>query len=103
MGSMSTRYTADELAAAIAAELRAQRGRARLTIKDVVTNSGLSKSTVLRILNEERPPDLEQLHEMAEAMGTTAADVMNSAVDALQNRLPASHQGDSDGRNVKRA
>lgn len=58
----------DAFNAAVAAELRAERGRKQLTIDSLVTTTGLSKSAVLNYLNGKRDIPTPALVELARAL-----------------------------------
>lgn len=73
----------DEFNAAVAAELRAQRGRTKLTIDSLATRTGLSKSAVLNYLNAKRDIPMPAFHSLTSALGISPASVMEFAEHAI--------------------
>lgn len=71
--------TGDSFNAAVAAELRAQRGRIKKTVDSLVRETGLSKSAVLNYLNDKRDIPMPALFALCRALGILAADVIDIA------------------------
>lgn len=72
-------HTGDEFNAAVAAELRAQRGRVKKTVDAVVQETGLSKSAVLNYLNDKRDIPVPALYLLCRALGISPGDVIDLA------------------------
>lgn len=70
---------------AVAAELRAERGRKKITIENLVVATGLSKSAVLNYLNGKRDIPTPALMELARALDTDARIIFDRAYQALEN------------------
>lgn len=68
---------------ALAGEVRARRAYRRMTQAELIKETGLSRSTVGRIENAERDMDIPQLLAIAAALGTTPAEMLQAAADAL--------------------
>ena len=73
----------DEFNAAVAAELRAKRGRTKMTIDTIVRATGLSKSAVLNYLNAKRDIPMPAFHALASALGVSPSAVMELADRAV--------------------
>lgn len=71
--------TGDEFNAAVAAELRAQRGRVQITIDTLVRETRLSKSAVLNYLNDKRDIPMHALFSLCRALGISPAEVIDIA------------------------
>ncbi|PRB01797.1 hypothetical protein CQ047_18235 [Microbacterium sp. MYb72] len=71
--------TGDPFNAAVAAELRAQRGRIKKTVDALVRETGLSKSAVLNYLNDKRDIPMPALFALCRALGIPAVDVIDVA------------------------
>ncbi len=69
---------------AVGAELRAQRGRKKLTIADLVTATGLSKSAVLNYLNGIRDIPVPAYMELCLALGVSPTLIFDRAEDATK-------------------
>ena len=77
------RDPASGLNAAVAAELRAERAARRVSVAELSERSGVSRSTLLRVLNTERAISMESLFALSEALGVSAS----SLVQRAENRL----------------
>lgn len=75
----------DRFNQAVAAELRAQRGRTKQTIADLVDATGLSKNTVMHYLNGERGIPLTALSDLCRALGVAPHVVVTAAEDVVEN------------------
>lgn len=64
---------------ALVEELRVARTRARATNKEIAAKSGLSESTVNRILLGHRTPDVIQLLALTEALATDIRTLIDAA------------------------
>lgn len=69
---------------AVAAELRAQRARVRISFDDLAKITGLSKTTVLHYLNGKRSIPLPALALLCRALDIEMQDVFVLAQKALQ-------------------
>ena len=63
----------------IAATLRAERARARLTMDELAERSGLSKSTIVRLEAGRRAPDTDQLAQLAAVFGLKVSEILRAA------------------------
>ncbi|NKT91712.1 helix-turn-helix domain-containing protein [Rhodococcus hoagii] len=71
---------------AIANEIRALRGRRRMTQADLIRESGLSRATIGRIENGERDMDIQQGIAIATALGVTVAELLQAVQDSLEGK-----------------
>ena len=76
--------------AAVAAELRAERGAQKVTVDALAQRSGIPKRTLLRLLNAERGIALGPLAAIAEALGVPASLVVSRAEERLGREASAS-------------
>jgi len=76
------------LNAAVAAELRAERGAVGMTIAQVIEKSGIGKSQILRLLNNQRAIDMNDLALISHALDVEPNDIMGRA-QARLNREDA--------------
>ncbi len=67
------------LNAAVAAELRAELGRQRISVQALATKSGVAYGSLRRYLNAERHIDLDVLHDLAAALHVAPADLVRRA------------------------
>lgn len=67
---------------AVAAEIRAQRARAKLTQAEVIERSGLGASTYVRIEQGKRVPDVTQLWRICQALGVPPSELVARAEQA---------------------
>lgn len=74
----------DTFNAAIAAELRAERGRNKVTIDSLVAATGLSKSAVLNYLNNKRDIPTPAFVELCHALGVSPKLVFERAEQAIE-------------------
>ncbi|MGF7124080.1 helix-turn-helix transcriptional regulator [Rhodococcus sp. BE178] len=77
---------ADAVRDAIANEIRALRGRRRMTQADLIRESGLSRATIGRIENAERDMDIRQGIAIATALGVTVAELLQAVQDSLEGK-----------------
>jgi transcriptional regulator with XRE-family HTH domain len=75
---------ADNLASAVAAQLRAERGAADLTYKELAERAGLKEQSVMRYLTEKREPTVDQLGALCDALGLTPQELMVRAVERIK-------------------
>lgn len=68
---------------AIAGELRAERGRAQMTFDALAERTHVSRRTLIRLLNGERPISMATLEAICEAFDVLPSDVLASAQDRL--------------------
>ncbi|MFC7450502.1 helix-turn-helix transcriptional regulator [Rhodococcus daqingensis] len=76
----------DEIRNAIANEIRALRGRRRMTQADLIRASGISRAAIGRIENAERDMDMQQAYAIARALGVTPAELLQAVQDALDGK-----------------
>lgn len=76
----------DQFNLAVAAELRAERGRVQCTIDSLVTATGLSKSAVLNYLNGKRDIPTPALVELARALRVDPRVIFERAEHAIQQQ-----------------
>lgn len=74
----------DNLASAVAEQLRAERAAANLTQKELAEKAGLKEQSVMRYLNGVREPNAGQLGALCDALGITPQDLMMRAVDRIK-------------------
>lgn len=74
----------DAFNAAVAAELRAQRGRVKVTVDALVNATGLSKSAMLNYLNGRRDIPTPALVEICRALGVTPQAIFIAAENAVE-------------------
>lgn len=81
------------LNAAVAAVLNGERAAQGMTFDDLARTSGLSKSTLLRLLGsnleKRRDIDVAQLYSLAVALGMTPVDVFQAAVARMDRQARA--------------
>jgi DNA-binding Xre family transcriptional regulator len=65
--------------AEVAAELRAERARTRVTVREIVERTGISKSAVLNYLNGQRDIPVPALFEICAVLGVDAAEILDRA------------------------
>ncbi|WP_277602281.1 helix-turn-helix domain-containing protein [Microbacterium esteraromaticum] len=81
--------TGDAFNAAVAAELRAQRGRIQMTIDTLVRHTGLSKSAVLNYLNGKRDIPVPALFALCSALNVSPHQIFDLAERTLgAERVP---------------
>jgi len=76
---------ADAFATAVAAELRAQRGRARVTVDALAERTGLAKSTVLNYLNNRRDIPMSAFLDLCTALDVNPREIFAAAEHSLQD------------------
>jgi len=74
----------DNLASAVAAQLRAERGAAGLTYKELAERAGLTEQSVMRYLTEKREPNTAQLGALCDALGLTPHELMLRAAERIK-------------------
>lgn len=74
----------DAFNAAVAAELRAQRARVRMTIDELADQTGFAKSTVLHYLNGKRDIPLPAFGELCRVLGADAETIIRIAYEAAE-------------------
>ena len=73
----------DAFGAAVAAELRAQRARKRITFDALASKTGMAKSTVLNYLNGKRDIPVPAFFELCAALDIDPGVIFTAAEDAL--------------------
>ena len=68
-----------QLGEAVAAVLRGERAAQRITFDELAVRSDLDKSTVLRMLNNQRDMKMAQFSALCGALGVSSVDVMAAA------------------------
>lgn len=74
----------DTFNAAVAAELRAERGRNKVTIDWLVATTGLSKSAVLNYLNAKRDIPTPAFVELCRALSVSPRVIFERAEESLE-------------------
>lgn len=69
---------------AIAGELRAERSRRRITFDALSARTGISKRTLIRVLNGERAINMAVLESICEALGVPPSDLIKIAQARLE-------------------
>lgn len=75
---------ADRFNAALAAELRAQRARKKMTYDEIAEKVGFSKVTVLRYLNEQREMGMTSFVDLCLALDADPEELFRIAQEAAQ-------------------
>lgn len=75
----------DEFDLAVAAELRAQRGRTGATLAELVATTGISQSTIQRYLKGTRQIPLSAFRSLATALGANPRELIDGVFDAMDN------------------
>ena len=57
------------LSVALATQLRAERAAANMTVEELARRSGVSRNSLLAVLNGQRPADVSQLDAICKALG----------------------------------
>lgn len=70
--------------AAVAAELRAQRARARVTFDDLADGAGISKSAALNYLNGKRDIPMPIFAEICRTLGVTRREIFDAAERSVE-------------------
>lgn len=86
MYGIDMKFTKEAFRAALAAELRAEKGIHKKTVtnNDLAAAIGGTERTVRRYLNGERAIDAEDLVALANAFGLTAGDLMGRAIERVE-------------------
>jgi transcriptional regulator with XRE-family HTH domain len=71
----------EDINQALAAELRAAKGAAKLSVRVLVERSGLATATLNRMLNGERDIKVSQLYLLADALGVSPVQLVERAVE----------------------
>lgn len=74
----------DTFNGAVAAELRAERGRKKVTIDSLVGKTGLSKSAVLNYLNNKREIPTPAFVELCHALDVSPRLIFERAEQSLE-------------------
>ncbi len=75
----------DNFNAAVAAELRGERAKARITIDALVASTGYAKTTVLNYLNGKRDIPLPALAELCRALGVDPRTIFERAEQSVDD------------------
>lgn len=71
--------------AEVAAVLRGERAIQRVTYEDLEERTGISRSTIIRVLNAKRMLDLSYLAALCEALGLSMNEVIEKASERAQS------------------
>lgn len=74
----------DNLAAAVAEQLRAERAAKRWTYKDLANAAGMTEQTVMRYLTEKRDIPLPEFAALADALNLSPVDIINRAIERIK-------------------
>lgn len=74
----------DQFNSAVAAELRAERGRKQVTIDALVNLTGLSKSAVLNYMNGKRDIPTPAFVELCRALGVSPRLIFERAEETVE-------------------
>ena len=74
----------ENLASAVAQQLRAERGAAGLTYKDIAERTGLAEQSVMRYFTEKREINTSVLGALCDALGVTPQDLLRRAVERIK-------------------
>lgn len=83
---MTTR--AGGLNSAVAAELRAERGAQEMTIIELAQGAGLSESTAIRLLGNQRPIRVDVLERICEALRVSPGEILRRAQARMDRADP---------------
>lgn len=76
----------DAFNAAVAAELRAQRGRVRVTFDQLAERTGLAKTTVLNYLNGKRDIPMDAFADLCRALDVPQRVIFAAAQETFEQR-----------------
>lgn len=79
----------DDINQALAAEIRAAKGAAKLPVRVLVERSGIATATLNRILNGEREIKVTQMYLLADALGVAPAHLIERAVQRAEGMAAA--------------
>ncbi|AOT24268.1 immunity repressor [Propionibacterium phage Anatole] len=71
---------------AVAAELRAQRARKRITFDALAAQTGLAKTTVLNYLNGHRDIPMPAFFDLCRALDVSPRAIFLAAQDAIEDQ-----------------
>lgn len=74
----------DNLATAVAQQLRAERGAAGLTYRQLAEKAGLTEQSVMRYLTEKRELKSGDLGALCDALGITPQELITRAVERIK-------------------
>lgn len=72
------------LSVAIAAQLRAERAAANMTVDELAQRSGVSRGTLMKVLNERVTADVSQVDAICRALGVPLIDLFARAEERLR-------------------
>lgn len=75
----------DRFNLAVAAELRAQRGRTKITFDELVDATGLAKTTVLNYFNGKRDIPMPAFADICRALGITQHEIFIAAEKTVED------------------
>lgn len=82
------------LNAAVAAELRAEQGRQKLSVKQLAAKSGVSYGSLRRYLDGERHIDVAVLEALAKGLGRSAVEIVASASTRIPPKVDTAFNAD---------
>lgn len=68
--------------------IRAKMGMLQMNTADLSRKTGIPRSTLSRIVNSKRLPDINQIRQIAIALNMPMAQLMSSADDILAGKDP---------------
>lgn len=75
-----------EIRDAVAREVRALRGRRRMSQAELIAKTGISKSAMRRLEGAERDMDIPQAIAIASAFGISVAELLQAVQDSLEGK-----------------
>lgn len=78
----------ERAAVAVAAELRAARARKGLKQSELAELAGMDSKTIHRLETGKSNMSIPQLYALAQALGTTAADMLDAAQAVMDKQAP---------------
>ena len=69
----------------VAAELRAERGRQQITVQELATQAGMSKTAALNYLNNTRPIPTPAFMELTRVLGADPRVIFDRAYQSIQD------------------
>src|SRR5689334_2179773 len=94
MTKASNARKVSELSVAVAAQLRAERAAANITIDKLAAKAGISRGTLMKVLNGEVTADVVQVERISRALGIPMIEMFVRA----EARLAADQGAASDAQ-----
>lgn len=89
MNKASNARKESDLSLAVAAQLRAERAIANMTVDELAKRSGVSKNSLLAVLNGKRTADVVQVERICRALGVRMIDLFVRAEARLAEEQAA--------------